>query len=154
MSDNSENKEMGVVSLLLATLFCLALAGSGAFLYYQQTSEIHAAKKTEATVISSGYNMGSDDWVVKITYNYTVGGHTYRSDDVYPGNTPEKSLSKVKKIANQYPEGETVTAYYNPDTPSNSFLIKEKNTLLWVLLGGFGGFMALLFGTNLSRKIL
>lgn len=149
MSENS------TLTLFLMTLFCLAFAGGGAFFYLQQEREVSQAQPTNATVISSRTEHGSDDYLVDITYNYTVDGHTYESDDVYPGTgQKEKDVFKAEEIVSNYPEGKTVTAYYNPDNPSNSFLIKQKDLLMPLALVGIGGLVGLASGAALVRQVL
>ncbi|MFB6164653.1 MAG: DUF3592 domain-containing protein [Haloarculaceae archaeon] len=154
MSEDASLEE-SLLMLLVGTIFCLAFVAGGVFLYQQQEAAIRGAEQTNATVRSSGSHLGTDDWVVAITYNFTVDGHTYESDSVYPGPTGrEMSAFDAEKIADRYPEGETVTAYYDPADPSNSFLIKKRDTMAPIALIVVGGLLTLGFGSALVRSVL
>lgn len=51
---------------------------------------------------------------------------------------------RVEEIGANYSEGKSVTAYYDPDEPSNAYLIEDRNVLLPVGLAGFGMLTAFL----------
>ena len=91
---------------------------------------------TVATVLSSEVDTSGDTTNIDITYEYTVDGETYRSSNIYPGVFDLNS--NAESIVADNPEGATVTAYYDPENPSNAFLVKTKNTLLLLLLTVFG----------------
>lgn len=142
---------IGVVALLVITGFLLgiALAGAGAFLWNQQNQAVESAETTDATVISSSVEvdrMGSDgpNYRPNVTYRYTVGGETYRSSNVFPGpgHFWRNQRSWAADIVADYPEGETATAYYDPDDPSRSFLIADRTPIIPLILLGVGGLLA------------
>lgn len=154
MSETSAD-ESSTLTLVAITLFCLAFAVGGVFLYHQQSKAINVSRPTDATVVSSESRSGTDDYVVDITYRYTVDGHTYRSDNVFPGSgDPEKSAYKADRIVDDYPEGATVTAYYNPNKPANSFLIQKRDVLMPLAMTGLGGLVSLSFGAVLVKRVL
>lgn len=74
-----------------------------------------------------------------ITYSYMVNGRQYSgylvSIPEYQGDA--RSMSKIVK---RYPEGNTVTVYYDPDNPANAVLEPGLNMVLLA----FGGFLVLL----------
>lgn len=148
----SENSTIGLV---FATLLCFGFVVGGAYLYVEDARAVNSAEQTEATVISSGVDPASDGYLVEVTYEYTVDGRTYESSNVYPGpGQTTKSQFEAEDVVEQYPEGETVTAYYNPENPSEAFLIKTRNTLIPLFMIGMGGLTSFAFGTALVRRIL
>lgn len=95
-------------------------------------------------------------YIPKITYEYTAEGETYTNDSIYPGPARSGSRSKEnpREVLQQYPEGKTVDAYYDPSDPSLSFLenkSRSRQAVTTTVIGGgvllFG--LALIFGTPL-----
>ncbi|MFB6140005.1 MAG: DUF3592 domain-containing protein [Halosimplex sp.] len=134
---------------IFATIIGLIFVGGGVHLYVVANEEINAAKQTTATVLSSGTEpaRGMDEYV-DVTYRYTVDGQTYESDNVYPGGQPSKD--NADKIVSQYPPGATVTAHYNPDDPSQAFLIKDRHIMFSLMLVGMGGISLLAVGRDMT----
>lgn len=86
-------------------------------------------------------------YVPTITYEYTVDGETYVNDNLYPGPATAGSNSEdeQRSLLDEYPEGETVQAYYDPTDPADSFLEDESRTRQATGLGVLGGLL-LAFG--------
>ena len=149
----SENSTLG---LALSVLLCLGFLVGGAYLYVDGARAVNSFQQTEATVISSDVRSGSDigEYYVDVTYEYTVDGRTYDSENVYPGpGQTSKSEFRAEDVVENYPDGATVTAYYNPGDPSESFLIKQRNTLMPLSMIGMGALTSLAFGTALFRRV-
>jgi len=148
----SENSTLGLV---FATLLCFGFVVGGAYLYVEDARAVNTFEQTEATVISSEADSVSDGYHVAVTYEYTVDGRTYESSNVYPGpGQTTKSEFEAEDVAEQYPEGETVTAYYSPENPSEAFLIETRNTLMPLFMIGMGGLTSFAFGAALVKRIL
>lgn len=84
-------------------------------------------------------------YIPRITYEYTVAGETYTNDNLYPGPATSGSSDKneQQKMVQQYPEGETVEAYYDPSDPSHSFLENESRNRQAVATGVIGAGLVL-----------
>jgi len=148
----SENSTLGLV---VATLLCSGFVVGGVYLYVEDARAVNSAEPTEATVISSEVESASDGYHVAVTYEYTVDGRTYESSNVYPGvGQTTKSQFEAEDVVEQYPEGETASAYYNPENPSEAFLIEKRNTLIPLMMIATGGLTSFAFGTALVRRIL
>jgi len=133
---------------LMSQLIGLLLGGLGAVLLWQGVKTYRASERRhsyepinaevlEATLdVQADVGAGADDpgsgttYVPKITYEYTVDGETYTNDHLHPGTLRSGSDSKDEQQAklNEYPEGETVEAYYDPSDPADSFLENESRT--------------------------
>jgi hypothetical protein len=129
----SENSTLFALGILLSGVAIAAFSG---FVWFDQRQEVSTFESTDATVLSSEVDTSGDTTNIDITYEYTVDGETYRSSNIYPGVFDLNS--NAESIVADNPEGATVTAYYDPENPSNAFLVKTKNTLLLLLLTVFG----------------
>lgn len=60
-----------------------------------------------------------------IEYDYAVNGRPYSSDSVLPlpGIFYDQSIGTAEERVKQYPRGETVEVFYDPDDPSDAALI-------------------------------
>jgi hypothetical protein len=74
-----------------------------------------------------------------IEYEYEVDGKMFRCDVVMSGGAEKRSNPHwAEKILRQHDVGQTVTAYYNPDDPSQAFLVKGDRGFVPYFLVGFG----------------
>lgn len=118
------------VTLGLAVCLTVLLLGSGGYLAYSTfTQQTQANTAVEATVLSSEFDPEGrydDDFYVFIEYRYSYEGETYTSDNIYPGASSRviDDEQRAREIIQQYPAGETVTAYVNGDDPTESYLIE------------------------------
>jgi hypothetical protein len=140
-----------VAALVVVTglLVGVGLAGAGGYLWHDHNRAVETAEPTEATVTSSSVavdRMGSDgpNYRPDVTYEYAVDGNTYRSSNVFPtpGRLWRSDRSWARDVVADYPEGETVTAYYDPDDPSQAFLVDDRTPLIPLVMVGLGGLAA------------
>ena len=103
-------------------------------------------ESTEGTVIESYKTTRRDNFQTfedaEITYEYEVGGKTYRSSVIkasgdMSGDTNKKGPSDVDKLIAKYRAGNSVTVHYNPSIPKMACL--EQG-------GGEAMFICLVFG--------
>lgn len=125
---------------ILAIIIGLALMGFGGYMYIEHQSQAQGDfEPTEATILTSVVeeqgSAAQDDihYVPKITYEYTVDGATYQSSNIFPGEGFDQTTATAQSIVNDHPGGAVVTAYYNPDSPSESFLIKSDPPWIRIL---------------------
>lgn len=148
----SDNSVIGAIVIIVAGA---AFAGFGGFIWMEQGEQIDSYESTEATVLSSEVDVdvrndpdSSADkrtYTAEVTYEYSVDGETYESSNVFPGPGESSSgQNQAENIVDDHPEGETVTAYHDPENPSDSFLIKDRQ-IMFLGMAGFGG-LFVLFG--------
>lgn len=161
---------------LFVVLFSLPFvaAGFGMTAIHVQNSMrasdvVESARPVDATVLSTsiekhrtceGGRCGGDDqaFAVHVTYEYTVDGTRYESSRMLPPTEPGTGREfddrpGAERFLANYSVNDTVTAYYLPDDPDTSFLVKHlrHDSLGEMLLStgaflGFG-FVGLLFGS-------
>lgn len=144
------------VGLLVAALVVVpgflvgvGLAGAGGYLWHDQNQAVDTSETTAATVLSSTVEVDRLDsdgptYRPNVTYEYAVDGETYRSSNVFPGpgRLWRSDRSWAADIVADYPEDETVTAHYDPDDPSRSFLVADRTPLIPLVMLGIGGLAA------------
>lgn len=124
---------------MFAVVIGLAMMGAGGYMWYEQGQRIDSYESTEGTVLSSGIDSRPDgaDYI-DVTYEYTVDGETYRGSNVEPGSGQvSTSRSRAEEFAENHPEGEPITVYYDPEDPSNAYLIENRN-IFFPAMAGFG----------------
>jgi len=106
----------------------LACLLGGGYLLYDTFQTAAGAEEVDAEVLSAGVSgEGDTDYRVQISYEYTYEGESYTSDNVFPGTGVEEFSSRgsAEEFIADYPEGGTVTAYVDPDNPSDAHLEAE-----------------------------
>lgn len=128
----------------------LGIMGLGYLEYTTQQERLQNAVEVNATVLESDVrSTGGGDGLQyrpEIRFEYVYDGERYTGDDVFPSvlSPGSSSRSWASNIADDYAEGENVTAYADPDEPDAAFLINEgtRNPYLFTGLGflfGVGG---------------
>jgi hypothetical protein len=127
----------------------LGLAGAGGYLWHDHNQAVETAEPTDAKIISSAVETdrmgsGGPNYRPDVTYEYTVEGETHRSSNVFPtpGRLWRSDRSWARGVVADYPEGETVTASYDPEQPSSAFLVADRTPLIPLVLLGLGGLLA------------
>jgi len=117
----------------------------------------------EATAQSTDVAVKTDDdgdrsYRPVVTYEYTVDGETYTTDNVFPGGFTRWDGSRewAERIAGQYQRGDRVTVQYRPGEPSNAYLRNDGFPDVWwvgllaILVVAVGG--AGLIKTGFTRR--
>ncbi len=66
-----------------------------------------------------------------IRFEYDVDGQTYSSDRLRPASEPLGERAWAEDFASDYPEGATVTVWYDRNAPGDAFLEKGRPWLAW-----------------------
>ncbi|WP_132058614.1 DUF3592 domain-containing protein [Halorussus amylolyticus] len=145
---------------LLFLVIGLGASGFGAYDYVQQSDAVNEAVEVDATVVETGVDSvrgGSSpgvDYKPEVTFEYEYDGETYTGNNVFPATISRNydTRSAAASVLEGYDEGETVTAYVNPDSPGDAFLKDEKSNspLLFV---GIGGLFAVVGGSSLFKSV-
>ncbi len=70
----------------------------------------------------------------RVWYTYTVRGQKYTSHRaIYGGES--SGYSWAEKITSHYPVGHSCTAYYDPQDPTQAFLVHKMDKLIWIFPG-------------------
>jgi len=124
--DDDRQRERIIIGLVLGVA-CIA---GGGYLLYDSFQATLNAEEVDAEVLESdvsGTSGTEREFRVRVTYEYSYEGQTYTSDNIYPstGGDRYSSQGSAESFLEEYPEGKTVTAYVNPDDPSEAFLESE-----------------------------
>ena len=114
--------------IVLAVGLGLACMLGGGYLLYDAVQTATGTEEVDAEILTTGVSGDpNNDYRVQISYEYTYGGESYTSDNVFPGTGVEEFSSRgsAEDFVAEYPEGETVTAYVDPDDPSSAHLEAE-----------------------------
>lgn len=151
------------IKLFLSVGLGLLLLGSGIYLTYSTyTQQSQADTEVTATVLESDVEAaGHPDYVYRLSvrYAYTYGGTRYASTNVYPGASDKQfdDEESAREVAEPYGEGNTVTAYVDPERPEESYLIEADTggTVLGsVALVVLGLIVTVLFGGSYLYRTL
>jgi hypothetical protein len=136
---------------LLALLLGLAVTGYGAYDYQQQQQALEDAVTVDATVVETGVETRSGssspgaEYEPTVTFEYRYDGENYTSHSVFPSATTPNydTRSAAVSVLDGYEAGDTATAYVDPDTPGEAFLL-DKRSRGPVIAVAIGGVVALL----------
>ncbi len=156
-----DTKGIGAVAVLL--LIGAFLAVFGVVPTVSHNVAVQENRPTEATVQSTDVAVQTDDdgdrsYRPVVTYEYTVDGETYTTDNVFPGGFArwDDSRARAERIAGQYRPGDTVTVHYRPGEPGHAYLRNDGFPDVWwvgllcVMVLGLGG--AGLIKTGFTRR--
>ncbi len=110
----------------------LFLLGMGIINILAQQRQIETFQPVQANISSSKIvkqfyrsdGKRKEKCIPRIRYHYEVNGRTYTNKKAFPSEETG-SRGWAKKVTDQYKKGDEVTAYYNPASPAESFLIRE-----------------------------
>lgn len=124
------------LGLILMILFVVLFSGIGILLivlHQRNKKKAHESlswPETRGTIIKSKvvigesvFSSGDDDdgqsqpmYSAEITYNYQVGDMLYTSERIsFAGKTSYSKPDKAEAIIRQYPEGSSVSVFYDPN---------------------------------------
>lgn len=119
-----------VLFTILPTTFIVL----GAYLIWSQKQRINTYLSVPAEVLSvhidkrvrrSENGSTSSTYAPVVEYEYRVENQRYESKNVLPSGDVAASQDWAKSITVRFPVGKKVTAYYDPNNPTKSFLLRE-----------------------------
>lgn len=127
-----------------------------------QWRAIRRARSTEGRVLRSEpvelellSRSWRSDFEPAVEYRYRVDGQEYEGEVVWPGPIRPHGATgqrrSVERFLDDYPDGETVTVYYDPVDPSRSFLDPHQGTGGYLAVAGFA-LLVLAVGTLLGLR--
>ncbi|GAB7093753.1 hypothetical protein JCM30237_09050 [Halolamina litorea] len=111
----------------------LAVGGFGAYDYQQQQAALDDSVAVNATVQEAGVesvggaSSSGVDYRPTATFTYRYGGENYTSHSVFASaSTPNyDTRSAAEAVLADYEDGKAATAYVDPDSPSDAFLVRQ-----------------------------
>lgn len=130
----------------LALLLGLAVTGYGAYDYQQQQGALEDAVAVDATIVEAGVEARSGssnpgaEYRPTVTFEYRYDGENYTSHSVFPSETTPNydTRSAAASVLDGYEAGDTATAYVDPGSPSEAFLIdrQSRGPVIAIAIGG------------------
>ncbi len=167
MSDHSpKTRQTGGIIFLIIIGLLLALVGSFftwiMWRSYSRAQDMRSWPAVEAIILRSELEERKigpavpSDFRVGLLYAYQYEGEGYESENyTWRDNPWSKKLEKAQVVIDQFPEGEIVNAYVNPENPHKAVLkfdTKAPGYSIWFpiifVLGGLG----IIYGALFSRK--
>jgi len=154
------NSTAGVVLATIFTVIGVALAGYGFTQYQGQTENIDNAVNITATVTETDVRTDSSrrgriDYRAEIRFNYSYVGENQSSGYIYPLDSDKEfnTESNAEEYLENYPSGQEVDAFVNPENPGEAFLNAERSNQP-ILLMLIGGLMAVLGSFKTVQRII
>jgi hypothetical protein len=89
-------------------------------------------------------------YVPVVEYRFQVGVVSYTSDSVFPIRAANNSRRPAEQIVNQFNDGETIKAFYNPEEPTEAFLLKPDRFIHHaIVLGAAAGTCLIWWGIGI-----
>jgi hypothetical protein len=83
---------------------------------------------------------GRQSFSPKVRYSYTVGGTEYAGQQVYRTGRAGSLKQSAQRLVDGLPE--SIPVHYNPDNPSEAFLLANPDRVFWIALAfGAGAFV-------------
>lgn len=111
--------------------------------YTTQEERVENAIEVDAEILDTDVDRrsgsSSTTYYPSVEFEYTYEGTTYTSSNVHAteSRSGHSSRSSAESVTDDYPEGDTVTAYLDPNEPGAAFLDVDHSNgpYLWMGLG-------------------
>jgi hypothetical protein len=118
--------------------FCAVFFGMLLLMMVVQVAPLATWVPTPATVVSVGLipvqNHNGTSYQPSVTYRYSVNGTQYTSGRVGP-LTESASRSWAQSVIDRYPQGASVTAWYDPKHPANAIIDHHFARIPLIMMG-------------------
>lgn len=124
-----------IIFSIIVSIICVVIpfTGIGWFVYsrWKKSDQMRTASQgwvsTKGTVIKSRVEVSGGEMTTtspRVIYTYMVGALEYEGDQIQAGEEfwSARTGRKAYDTIDRYPEGATITVYYNPANPSESAL--------------------------------
>lgn len=140
-----------VVAMSCAGLFALALGGLGIVLIVLYLRNKKKAKESESWPFTEGEVVANDvrideiddedftrvRYIPQVRFEYQVDGQSYTGKRISYGSDPSfNSRQKALDFLNQFPVGNPVRVFYNPEKPQEAVLSQELRKMTAGLIVG------------------
>lgn len=127
------------IMLAVMLIAGMATTGYGVYEYQAQNLALENAQEVEATIISKGVESHSArrgvDYRPTVEFSYSYGQQEYTGEKVFPGTSTKdfNTEDAARQQISNYTEGETTTAYLDPENPENAFLKHQGTNTPYIL---------------------
>lgn len=134
-----DTKGIAIVLILLFVSVFVLFTGMP---IVDHNSSVQHNEPTSATVqttdIAERTNDDDREYSPVVTYEYTVDGEQYNSENVYPGQFTRwhGSRSTAADVVGQYTPGQQVTVQYNPNNPEEAYVQNSGWPSGWYFAAG------------------
>jgi NADH:ubiquinone oxidoreductase subunit 3 (subunit A) len=127
----------------LIILFCLVFIGIGVSMLIKLIANFRKANQSKQWSTTNGEIISSEldaqtstdeegnqstTYIAQVFFRYQVGGLEYESGRInFNYGMRTSNIRKQQSIVEQYPQGSTVTVFYDPDNPEESVLERRVN---------------------------
>lgn len=119
----------GIVGKIVFSAFGLLFAFMGSMFVNQEWNSLQETKamqewvQTPCTITGSKTEDAGEDFRLKLTYRYTVGGISHKGSRYgKQKHYTAESIGDIKAAQKKFPRGKTVDGYYNPANPAEAVL--------------------------------
>ena len=128
----------GRIGLYVMGGFCTLFLGIGATMAAKEQRRLSVFRPVPATVLSTRVQVHSDPdgntYEPVVVYRYRVQDREYTASRVTPLKE-SRSGRWARRVTARYAVGGEYTAYYDPDNPSEAFLLRSRSVLPLAFVG-------------------
>lgn len=134
------NLPSGKLRIAITIVVGIGAIAYGGYTLTTQSSALDSPEMVDATIVSTSIEeVGTrgPEYVPHATFNYTYGGETYTSSNVYPAGLQKEfgSEEDARAVLDGYEAGETVRAYLPPNSPGTAYLIQRSSNKPYLAIG-------------------
>jgi hypothetical protein len=122
MNSATKGRLIGLVGLASVALWLTLSLGSDFYLCLTSLRWLTVPVRITSSDVSTGVSNMGRWWLPELTYEYQVGGQTYRSSNIRYLMPPFYHAEGARQIQTAYPKGAQVQAAIDPQKPSRSVL--------------------------------
>ena len=149
----------GRAGLYLMGAFCSLFLGVGGIMLVKEHRRLTLYQPVTATVLSTRVEVHSDSdgstYEPVVVYRYRVNEREYTASRVTPLEE-SRSGGWARRVASRYEVGNEYTAFYDPQDPSEAFLMRSRSIIPWAFLViplmGMAFIVAGIFGSYESER--
>lgn len=121
-----------------AAFACIFIAVGGGMAWSQATKltswQPVAAKVVSSEVTSRHGSKGGTTYKPLVRFTYQVGGIEHSADTAMPIDMSTSGSAWAQRIVARFPAGSQTTAYYDPRSPGDAFLVREANVFPYLII--------------------
>lgn len=127
----------GRAGLYLMGAFCSLFLGVGGIMLVKEHRRLTLYQPVTATVLSTRVEVHSDSdgstYEPVVVYRYRVNEREYTASRVTPLKE-SRSGGWARRVASRYEVGSEYTAFYDPQDPSEAFLMRSRSIIPWAFV--------------------
>jgi hypothetical protein len=134
---DEQDQRRGRGMLFAMGAFCCLFLGLGVTMLAKEQRRLAVFLPVTATVLSSRVDEHSDSdgstYEPVVVYRYRVNDREYTASRVTP-LAESRSGRWASRVTARYQVGSTYTAFYDPENPSEAFLLRTRSVIPWAFV--------------------